>query len=118
MKVLSPLLGEFLFGKKNPSNKVDENAVAVICQNSCGEVEVVGHEPQNISKKVSFYLSPPHCYLELEITGKRVNRSGGYGHEISARFCFYGSRKVTQWLETRLTKIEEQLKESVNYCLK
>ena len=74
--------------------------------------------PQNFSKVVSLYLSLPHCYLELEDTGKRVNHCGGYEVEIPARFCFYGPEKATQWLETRLTKIEQQLKEGVNYCLK
>lgn len=44
-------------------------------------------------------LSLSHCYLELEITGKRVNRGGGYGLEMTARFHFYGPEKATQWLE-------------------
>ena len=38
--------------------------------------------------------------------------------KVLVRFHFYGPEKITQWLETRLTKIEEQLKESVDYCLK
>ena len=33
-------------------------------------------------------------------------------------FIFYEPGKATLWLEKRLIKIEEQLKESVNYCLK
>ena len=65
--------------------------------------EVVGHLPQNILKVISLYLSLPHCYQELEVTGKCVNHGGSYGLEILARL------KI-QWLEMRLTKIEEQLK--------
>ena len=57
MKVWSPLLGECLFVKKEPSDWVDKNAVAVICVNSCIRERVVGYVPQNISKVVSFYLS-------------------------------------------------------------
>ena len=91
--------------------------VAVIHLNNCGKEKVIDHVPRNISRVVSMFLSLPHCYLELEVTGKRVNRAGGYGFEIPARFRFYGSKKARQWLETRLTKIEEQLNESVNYCL-
>ena len=53
-------------------------------------------------------ISLPHFYQEVEVTGKRVNREGGYGLEIPARFCFYGPKKATQCLETKLTKIEEQ----------
>ena len=45
-------------------------------------------------------------------------RGGGYGLGIPAKFRFYGPEKATQWLEMRLTKIEEQLKESVNLYLK
>ena len=69
MKVWTPLLGEWLFGKQESSNRVDKNAVVLIRLNSCGKEEVVSHFPQNISKVVSFYLSLPHCYLELEVTG-------------------------------------------------
>ena len=69
MKVWTPLLGEWLFGKQESSNRVDKNAVVLIRLNSCGKEEVVSHFPQNISKVVSFYLSLPHCYLEVEVTG-------------------------------------------------
>ena len=65
MKVWRPLLGEFLFGKKETSNGVDKNAVTVIRLNSCGREEVVGHAPQNISKLIPLYLSLPHFYLKL-----------------------------------------------------
>ena len=61
MKVWCPILDECLFGKKKTTNGVDKNAVAVICLNSCGRNEVVGHMPQNISKKVPLYLCLPHC---------------------------------------------------------
>ena len=43
-----------------------------------------------------------------------MNSSGGNGLGIPTRFRSYGLEKATQWLETRLTKIEEELKESVN----
>ena len=107
VKAWSPFLGECLLGKKEPSNGVDKNAVAVIRLHSCGREEVVGHVPQNISKVVSLYLSLPHFYLELVFTGKHVNRESR----------FYGPEKASQWLDTRITKTEEQLK-IVNYYLK
>ena len=117
MKVWSPLLDVF-FSTKETSNGVDKDAVALICINSCGREEVVGHTPQNISKVVPLYLSLPHSYLEPEVTRKHVKSGGSYGLEIPSRSCFYGPEKFTQWLETRLTNIEEQSKESVNYYLK
>ena len=64
------------------------------------------------------FFSLPHCYLEPEVTRKRVNGGGGNGLGIPTRFRFHGPEKAMLWLETRLTKIEEQLKESVNYYLK
>ena len=96
MKVWSPLLGDCLFDKKKTSNGVGKNAVAIICLNSFRKEEVVGHVPQNISKVVSLYLSPPHWYLEPEATEKRVNRGGGYWSKIPAGFRFYGPEKATQ----------------------
>ena len=42
---------------------------------------------------VSFYLPLSHCYLELEVTGKRVMHGGGYGLEIPTRFRFYGLKR-------------------------
>ena len=44
-----------------------------------------------------------------------MNRVSGYGLEIPGRFRFNGLGKATQWLEMTLTKIEEQVKVSVNY---
>ena len=99
-----------LFGKKEPSNGVDKNAIAVICLKSCAREEVVGQVSKNISKVVPLYFSLWHIVT--------WNRGGGNGLGIPPRFRFYGPEKATQWLETRLTKIEEQLKESVNSYLK
>ena len=53
MKVWGLLLGECLFGKKEPDNRVDRNAVAVISLNCGGKEEVVRHVPQNILKVIS-----------------------------------------------------------------
>ena len=91
---------------------------------SCSREEVVGHNHKTFPKwfgsivSLSLWLCLPHFHLELEVTGKRVNREGGYRVEISAKLCFYGPERLMQWLETRLTKIGRQLKESVNYYLK
>ena len=92
MKVWSPLLDECLFGKKEPGNGVDNNTVAVICLNSCGKKEVVCHVPQNISKVVSLYLFAT-LFLELEITGKRVNGVGVYGLQLQQVFLFMGTKR-------------------------
>ena len=95
IKVWSPLLGECLFGKKEQSNGVEKNAVAVIHLNSSGKKGVVSYVPQNISGVVSLYFSRPHYYLELEFTGKRVDSVGGDRLKITAKFRFYGPENAT-----------------------
>ena len=97
--------------RKLTMSQVDKNVVAMIHLNCCGKEKEVGHVPQNISRMVSLYLSLPHFQLELEVTGTVVV-------VMDLRFRFYGPENATQWLETRLTKIEEKLKESITYCLK
>ena len=59
---------------------------------------------RTISKVVSLYPSPPHFCLELEVTGKRVNLGRGYGLEIPARICFYGTEKVEVGNETNIKR--------------
>ena len=95
IKVWSTLLGECLFGKKEQSNGVEKNAVAVIHLNSSGKKGVVSYVPQNISGVVSLYFSRPHYYLELEFTGKRVDSVGGDRLKITAKFRFYGPENAT-----------------------
>ena len=118
MTIWKPLLGESLICKKEPTNEVDKNAVAVICINSNSEEVVVGHVPKNISKYVFMFLSLPSCALDIVVTGKRVNRGGGYGLEIPASFCFYGPEKAITWIRKAITIAEERFKENVEKCLK
>ena len=71
---------------------------------------MVVHVPQNILKLIPFYLSLPHFYLELEVTGKCVNCEGFYGLEIRQGLIFMGLKMPhSGWNKTN--KIEEQLKE-------
>ena len=49
----------------------------------------------------------PLCFSLCHIV--TWNCGGGNGLGIPTRFRSYGPEKATQWLETRLTKIEEQL---------
>ena len=80
---MEPSLGDCLFGKKEQSNGLYKNVIAVIRVNSCDKGEVTYHASQNISKVASLYLSLPHCYLKL-------------GTSYLARVRFHGSEKATQ----------------------
>ena len=97
---------------------MDKTAVAMIRIHSYSEELVVGHVLKNMSKIVFMFLSLPHCTLGIFVTGKRINRAGGYGLEIPANFYFYGSEKAINWLENKINKIEEKLKENVKHYLK
>ena len=99
MNIWEPLVGECLKSRKKPTNEMDKTAVAVIRINSYSEEVVVGHAPKNLSKIVFMFLSLPHCALDIFVTGKRINRGGGYGLEIPANFYLYDPAKTINWLK-------------------
>ena len=94
MKIWEAVVGESLKCRKESTNEMDKTAVAVIRTNSNGEEVVIGHVPKNVSKFVFMFLSLPNCALKIFVTGKRINRGGGYGLEIPARFYFHGPEKA------------------------
>ena len=61
---------------------MDKTTVAVICMNSYSEELLVEYMLKNMSKIVFMFLSLPHCALDIFVTGKRINRGGGYELEI------------------------------------
>ena len=67
---------------------------------------------------VSMFLSLPHFALDIFGTGKHVNHRGEYGLEIPANFHFMDLKKPLNWLKNKTTKIEENLNETVQHCLK
>ena len=97
---------------------MDKTAVPVIRINSYSEEGVVGHMPKNMSKVALMFLSLPHCALDIFVTGKRINRGGGYGLEIPANFYCYGPEKAINWFKNKINKIEKKLKENVKHSLK
>ena len=73
MNVWEPLVGECLKSRKEPTNKMDKTAVALIRISSYSEEMVVGHVPLNISKIVFMFLSLSHCVVDIFATRKRIN---------------------------------------------
>ena len=70
------------------NNSHDAYAVAV------KDGVTVGHVPYNISALVTFFIEKETCSGRAEITGKRVNRGGGYGLEIPCIYVFSGKKYV------------------------
>ena len=72
--IWTPVEGETYSCTCEPRNEQDCNAVAVMYED-----RVVGYIPLVISKYISLFLTLPGSFLETKVTGKRINRGGGYG---------------------------------------
>ena len=81
---------------------MDEKAIALIRIDSLGKETVVGHLPENISKICFLFLKVPYTSIEAEVTGKRVNRGGGYGLEVPVIYYFTGPEKLVNCIEEKL----------------
>ena len=110
--------------KREPNNTADENAVAVVqlqipsanqepvhssAQKRSGHanevtdlMEVVGHVPKLMAVWLTKFLKRPTNSGKVVITGKRVNRGGGYGLEIPCEYIFQGDLFSCNWLKDKL----------------
>ena len=93
-------------------NKQYKNAIAVDYK-----VKVVVHIPMAVLKHVSTFLGLPGSYLEEEVSGKRLNRGGGYGLEVPYKYCLAGQEKAIDWIKRRMTYILYEHTVVVNKCL-
>ena len=67
---------------------------------------------------VFMFLFLPHWALDIFVTEKRVNHRRKYGLKIPAIFHFCGlgkAFKLTKKLKNKITKIGENLKETVRH---
>ena len=118
MDIWKPLLGNAsLRCKREYDNIHDENAMAVIHSNHTGP-RVVGHVPLLYSSTFKKFLSLPNHTIRVLVTGKRINRGGGYGLAITVEYVFNGNEKALQWAEKNLDNIDANVNEKVGRCLK
>ena len=64
----------------------------------------------------SMFLSPLRCALDVFAIAKCFNHGVEYGLEISEVF-FYGPENIVKLAKDEITKIEENLNETVKQCL-
>ena len=83
----TPIAGEALVLKREPTNSHDVHAVAVYYDN-----HVVGHIPYNIAPKVSAFLRRDVNKGFAEVTEDKVNRGAGYGLEVPCTYRLYGPK--------------------------
>ena len=79
---------------------------------------IIGHVPQNISKTCSMFLKVPNTSIEVQVVGKRLNRGGGCGLDITVIYGFYGQEKLVIWLIKKIEAVKKELECKVCKCLK
>ena len=81
------------------------------------EDRVVGHIPLVISKCIFLFLTLPGLFLETKVTGKRINRGGGYGLEVPCKYRISGQEEPVDWIKRKATTILQEHSLAVNKCL-
>ena len=113
MNIWNPKLGgNDVEVKHEVNNEHDKFAIAIFHSK-----RIVGHVPKNLSKFFYQFLSLPNCIISCEVTGKRVNRGGGYGLEIPVKYTFLGPNKAIEWIEKRVTEIISEVVMKTEHCL-
>ena len=87
MESWTPVAGQALVLKREPTNSHDVNAVAVYFDN-----HIVGHVPYNLAPKVSAFLKREVNKGFAEVSGGKVNRGAGYGLEVPCTYRLYGPK--------------------------
>ena len=101
MNIWNPKLGDNDVEVKHEVNtEHDKFAIAIFHGK-----RIVGQVPKNLSEFFYQFMSLPNCTINCEVTGKRVNRRGGYGLEIPVKYTFLGPNKAIKWIEKRVTEI-------------
>lgn len=119
--------------KREPENKEDSNAVAVVRNKQrrvlrkrrvqpgrtakkslaspfChpnemnANFQVIGHAPKLMAIWLTKFLKRATNSSKVVVRGKRVNRGGGYGLEVPCVYSFTGDAFSIGWLKAKLTK--------------
>ena len=85
--VWTPMNGESLLVKREPTNVKDENAVGIYKDGI-----IVGHVPYNLSLIISHFLRCEVNKAFAKVTCDKVNRGAGYGLEVPCKYQLYGPR--------------------------
>ena len=110
--IWTPVEGETYSFTREPGNEQDCNAVAVMYED-----RVVGHIRLAISKCISLFFTLPGSFFETKVTGKRINRGGGYGLEVPCKYRISGQEKAVDWIKRKATTFLQEHSLAVNKCL-
>ena len=87
MDVWTPIQGQILLVRREPTNIKDKNAIGVFLEDV-----IVGHVPHNLATRFSQFLQRDVNKAFAEVTGGKVNRRGGYGLEVPCVYRLYGPK--------------------------
>ena len=122
-----PKIGQEAMLMREPQDKWDSNAVAVVGGDASdtmarkqefsnteplkhpnefdsGHEEGVGHLSKLMVLHVTKFLKRPTNSVKVTVTGKRVNRDDGYGSELPCEYLFYGEKFSCECLKKKLAK--------------
>ena len=63
------------------------------------------------------FLTLAGKFLEAKVTGKRINRWGGYGLEVPCKYRISGQEKAVDWIKRKATTFLQEHSLAVNKCL-
>ena len=117
MGVWNAIINDSVLCKNEEGNEFN-TTVVVLFPDDCLKQNVVGHVPIYLSRTFYFCLKLPGCNIYATVTSKRVNRGADDGLEITVEYRFFGDRKAMTWVKIQIKKIENNVKNKVNRCMK
>ena len=87
MDIWTPIEGQTLLVRREPTNSEDNNAVGVFLEDV-----IVGYVPRNLAPRFSQFLRRDVNKAFAEVTGEKVNRGRGYGLEVPCVYRLHGPK--------------------------
>ena len=107
--IWKPEIGDVLKAKREPENKTDKFAVAVMKEKEKEEDLVIGHlkkgKSGKFAKLFSFFLKNECSSCEVIIKGKPVNFGDGEGMQVPCELIITGHKLYLDILKKEVVKI-------------
>ena len=114
MNIWNPKLGDKDVEVKHDVNNEHDKFVIAIFHSK----RILEHVPEKLEQiLLSVFIVATLYHYSCEVTGKRVNRGGGYGLEIPVKYTFPGPNKDIEWVEKRVTEIISEVVMKTEHCL-
>ena len=71
----------------------------------------------NCSASEIDFIAKESSFLETKVTGKRINRGGGYGLEVPSKYRISGQEKAVDWKKRKAIRFLQEQSLTVNKCI-